>query len=470
MLITQAVTLLKNLDVIYLDEPTSGLDSASAASIMQFLTEVTRKHNLITLTTIHQPSTAVYNGFDNVLILSKGRMAYCGKAGEAALDYFEGIGHPIAHNTNPAEFMVDLVNGDFNEDRIVEEVLCSWAQNKPFVNETDNMVVAVEKRKELEECQMFRQISVLIRRHFILSYRDPLLYIGRMAVFFFATLFFAIIYVKARDVNQEQVINRLWYTVWIIGMPCNMGVVAVYAYNQEFFAIKKESKNGMVMPAAYNISVSLLQLPVMFMLGVCGITVGGYGVLDFNAARYGQMLLIYSVGVYSFEAFAQLFSVMFMNPLLGMLNFVQVWFGAFLFCGLMVPQSDVVWPFKIMGWIMPLKYALRSMTYQEFIDTDWRGAQLCTPGVDDNCLSVDGRTGVNEGWTCGDSADAQQACWGKEGWQVLESLGTNFTFLSDDNTFALDMIVLVSISIVVKIIHAYLLAKKCSTEMKIVSA
>jgi hypothetical protein len=422
------VTLLKNLDVIYLDEPTSGLDSASAASIMQFITEMTRKHNLISLTTIHQPSTAVYNGFDNVLILSKGRMAYCGKAGDAALVYFENIGYPIPGNTNPAEFMVDLVNGDFNEDSIVEEVLTSWAQNKPFVNETKHMVVSVDSRGDLEECQLCRQISVLIRRHFVLSYRDPLLYIGRMAVFFFATLFFAIVYVKARSINQEQVINRMWYTVWIIGTPSNMGVVAVYAYNQEFFAIKKESKNGMVMPGAYNISVSLLQLPVMFLLGVCGISVGGYGVLSFNPVHYGQMLLVYSAAVYAFEAFAQLFSVMFANPLLGMLNFVQVWFGAFLFCGLMVPLDDVVWPLKVMGWVMPLKYALRSMIYQEFSETDWRGAELCTPGVDVNCLSVDGRMGVNEGWTCGDSADGQQLCWGKEGWQVLESLGSSFTF------------------------------------------
>jgi hypothetical protein len=161
---------------------------------------------------------------------------------------------------------------------------------------------------------------------------------------------------------------------------------------------------------------------------------------------------------------------MFANPLLGMLNFVQVWFLAFLFCGAMVPLDDVVWPLKVMGWIMPLKYALRSMIYQEFIDTDWRGAQLCTPGVDANCLFVDGRMGVNEGWTCGDSSNGQQVCWGKKGWQVLKSLGMTFSFLSDENTFALDLMFLLAISVTTKIIHAFLLSKKCSTEMKIVPA
>jgi ABC-type multidrug transport system ATPase subunit len=431
-----AVALLKRLDVICLDEPTSGLDSASAASVMQFLAAVTRQHSLITLITVHQPSTAVYNGFDRVMILTKGMVAYSGKAGQEALAYFSEIGHPIGKNTNPAEFMVDLVNGDFNEMAVVDGVLAAWAQRTETPALPPALVPALlglapseykgdieaqgegegEEGEELPRCALGRQVVVLLDRHFTLAIRDPMLYLGRMIIFLVATLFFAIIYVKARETTQDQVINRMWYIMWCIGMPANMGVIAVYAYNQEFLSIQREARIGMVMPSAYLIATTMLQIPVMLLFAIFGVTVGGYGVLAMELSHYGDILLVYALCMASFEAFAMVFSVASVNPLIGMLNFVQIWFAAFLFCGLMIPIDNVVWPFKLFGYIMPLKYCLRILLYNEFIDQDWKGAELCDPQSDANCFSVSDKQGPTDGWTCG---SLSEACYGKEGWQVI---------------------------------------------------
>jgi hypothetical protein len=41
--------------------------------------------------------------------------------------------------------------------------------------------------------------------------RDPTLYIGRMVMFLCSMIFFAIIYVKARDRVQGQVLARMWW-------------------------------------------------------------------------------------------------------------------------------------------------------------------------------------------------------------------------------------------------------------------
>ncbi|CAM9382974.1 unnamed protein product, partial [Ectocarpus fasciculatus] len=451
-----AVALLKKLDVIYLDEPTSGLDSASAASIMQFIGSITREHRLISLITVHQPSTAVYNGFDRVMILSRGQVAYSGKAGKEALMYFSDIGHPIPANTNPAEFMVDLVNGDFNESAVVDDVLQAWAQSRSD-NAKSEHTDALAVERDLEECPLPRQVGVLLDRHFTLAVRDPMLYVGRMAIFLIATLFFAIIYVKARETEQDQVVNRMWYVMWCIGMPANMAVIAVYAYNAEFMSIQREAKNGMVLPGAYMVATTLLQVPVMLLFAVFGITVGGYGVIDMELSHYGQILLVYALCMASFEAFAMVFSVAFTNPLIGMLNFVQIWFGAFLFSGLMIPLSDVVWPFKVMGFIMPLKYALRSLIYNEFIDQDWKGAELCDPQSDANCFSVADKQEADEGWTCGDLSNV---CYGKEGWQVLHTLSNTFNSIEDEDGMDIDVLVLVAIIVVAKVVHYGLVARK----------
>jgi ABC-type multidrug transport system ATPase subunit len=61
------IALLKQPTLLFLDEPTSGLDAASAANIMEEIVRVAKEERIIILCTIHQPSTKVYNGFDQVV-------------------------------------------------------------------------------------------------------------------------------------------------------------------------------------------------------------------------------------------------------------------------------------------------------------------------------------------------------------------------------------------------------------------
>eukprot|EP00958_Prasinococcus_capsulatus_P027773 scaffold5846_cov333-Prasinococcus_capsulatus_cf.AAC.6 len=63
-----------------MDEPTSGLDAAAASSIMTFLKELAVDANLMILATIHQPSTAVFHGFDKTMVLTGGEVCYSGPA------------------------------------------------------------------------------------------------------------------------------------------------------------------------------------------------------------------------------------------------------------------------------------------------------------------------------------------------------------------------------------------------------
>ena len=77
------------------------MDAAAAENIMQEIVRVAKDERIIILCTIHQPSTKVYNGFDETMIMSRARTAYIGDVKEAA-PYFERIGHPIPPQTNPA--------------------------------------------------------------------------------------------------------------------------------------------------------------------------------------------------------------------------------------------------------------------------------------------------------------------------------------------------------------------------------
>ena len=458
-----AVILMKKLDVVILDEPTSGLDAASAAGTMGFISEITKSEGLITIYTIHQPSTAIYNTFDRIMLLTDGRIAYTGTR-EDVLLYFSEINMPVPAQMNPAEFMLDLVNKDFSDADQVNNVLSAWQEHglTEHQQRIEDITDAFDDKRTTKgheySVSLFSQIGTMFHRHTLLAVRDPTLYSGRIVMFLISTVFFAIIYVKARARNQEQALQRMWFIIWLISVPSNMGVIAVYAYNNEFNAIKREVKNGMISPIPYLLANSVLLIPVMFLLAASALSVAGYGIIDFNGERYGEMLLIYACLMYAFESLAQMLSVSFSNPLMGMLNFMQLWFSSFLFSGMFIKITDIVWPFRVFSYILPFRYAAQSLVYQEFIAKPFRGAELCDP-ADTGCLSHSGDTGVNDGWQCpGLSGDA--VCYGREGWQVLDTVGQSYEIISSDNTTWMNVGILLAISAVARIIYVVLMLHK----------
>lgn len=73
------------------------------------------------MTTIHQPSSRLFHKFDKLILLGKGSLLYFGKASEAML-YFSSIGCSPLIAMNPAEFLLDLANGNINDVSLPSEL------------------------------------------------------------------------------------------------------------------------------------------------------------------------------------------------------------------------------------------------------------------------------------------------------------------------------------------------------------
>lgn len=72
---------------MFCDEPTSGLDSFMSQNVVSVLKDMAAGGRTI-ICTIHQPSSEVYEMFDNLLLMAEGRVAYMGEANKA-LEFFE---------------------------------------------------------------------------------------------------------------------------------------------------------------------------------------------------------------------------------------------------------------------------------------------------------------------------------------------------------------------------------------------
>lgn len=116
-----AVELVAMPELIFLDEPTSGLDSSIALEVMTVAHKLCLEKRTV-ISTIHQPSPQVFSLFDTVVLLSGGRLIYCGDAARV-VEYFKSpkLGYFGAASKNkPAEFICEVAAGS-------KKIQCSHA-------------------------------------------------------------------------------------------------------------------------------------------------------------------------------------------------------------------------------------------------------------------------------------------------------------------------------------------------------
>lgn len=112
--------IIVNPSLLFLDEPTSGLDSTTALRIVELLHDIAEAGRTV-ITTIHQPSSRLFHKFDKLILLGKGSLLYFGKAAEATV-YFSSVGCSPLIAMNPAEFLLDLANGNLNDVSVPSEL------------------------------------------------------------------------------------------------------------------------------------------------------------------------------------------------------------------------------------------------------------------------------------------------------------------------------------------------------------
>ncbi|TXG58053.1 hypothetical protein EZV62_015882 [Acer yangbiense] len=122
--------IIINPSLLFLDEPTSGLDSTTALRTVQMLQDIAEGGKTV-ITTIHQPSSRLFHRFDKLILLGKGSLLYFGKASEAMI-YFQSIGCSPLIAMNPAEFLLDLANGNINDVLYHQnyKIRCKWRTQK----------------------------------------------------------------------------------------------------------------------------------------------------------------------------------------------------------------------------------------------------------------------------------------------------------------------------------------------------
>jgi len=87
-----------------ISQPTSGLDSYSAMQLIKVLRKVTNAGSSV-LFTIHQPSSDVFNSFDQIILMNSGQVMASGTVDDMH-PLFSDNGYMIPDHYNPADWMM----------------------------------------------------------------------------------------------------------------------------------------------------------------------------------------------------------------------------------------------------------------------------------------------------------------------------------------------------------------------------
>jgi ABC-type multidrug transport system ATPase subunit len=302
-----AVALVKQPSVIILDEPTSGLDSAAAAAILTLLARVASARRAAVVCTIHQPSALVFAGFHKVLVVSGGRVAYCGTR-HAMHEYFGRIKTPLSRDANPAEAVLDLVSKETTSAAQVAQVLDGWDASSESTqiaegagpDATQNLTLPPRTTQSSGVLSAWHVFARQTR----LALVDPLQYVGRLFIVPQLVLFLGVVYIASRKLNQKQVPFRLFYLWWCLALPACMSITTLIGTNRDALSVVYELRAGMYQVWSYVVSTSLVQVPALFLLSVA-INVCCFGVGNWPWDHFMSYVLAFAITLWVFDSLAQ---------------------------------------------------------------------------------------------------------------------------------------------------------------------
>ncbi|KAI9848005.1 MAG: hypothetical protein M1838_000677 [Thelocarpon superellum] len=360
--------------LMFLDEPTSGLDSGAAFNIVRFLRKLADAGQAI-LCTIHQPSSVLFEYFDELILLKNGgRVVYHGALGKDSremITYFERHGSKkCPPRANPAEFMLEAI-GAGNPDYQGQDWGDVWAaseEHRQRTQEIQQMIVdrshataGASTRDDREYAMpLSTQVVAVVKRSFVAYWRSPEYIIGKFSLHIFTGLFNTFTYWKLGHSTIDMQ-SRLFsvFSTLTISPPL------IQQLQPRFLAFRniyesRESKAKIYSWAAMVTGAVAVELPYSIVAGTIYFNCWYWGVgfpQDSFTAGYTWMLVMlfeifyvgFGQGVASFAA----------NDLLASLLVPVFFLFIVSFCGVVVPFQALPYFWRSwMYYLTPFRYLL----------------------------------------------------------------------------------------------------------------
>ncbi|XP_061626839.1 broad substrate specificity ATP-binding cassette transporter ABCG2d isoform X1 [Phyllopteryx taeniolatus] len=381
--------------VLFLDEPTTGLDASTANSVLLLLRRMANRGRTIIMS-IHQPRYSIYRLFDSLTLLVGGKMVYHGPAPNA-LDYFANIGYSCEPHNNPADFFLDVINGDFTvisrskvnlpEDldleqatssrKSMEERLVEEYKNSSYYSDTLAQLerIAQDKRHSPPSAartvtynsSFVHQLRWVLRRTFQNLMLNPQTSVAQVVVHIILAFIVGAIFFRVKD-DQSGIQNRMGALFFITTNQCFSTVSAAEIFIAERKLFVHEYISGYYRVSVYFLSKVLSDVALRTVTSVifsCGV----YFMIGLKRSLSAFSVFTLTVTLVAYTATAMTMAISADQTAVALANiFMTITFVfMMIFSGLLVNLPS------IMDWLAWLKYfsipryGLAALKVNEFV-------------------------------------------------------------------------------------------------------
>ncbi|KAI4120948.1 MAG: hypothetical protein LQ338_006657 [Usnochroma carphineum] len=361
--------------LLFLDEPTSGLDSGAAFNIVRFLRKLADSGQAL-LVTIHQPSSVLFEHFDELLLLkSGGRVVYHGPLGKDSrhlIDYFERNGAKKCEpSANPAEYMLEAIGaGDPNyRGKDWGDVWATSPEHEARSHEIQEMIAerrdapTSSKTDDTREYAMplVTQVYTVVHRCFVSYWRTPDYMIGKFVLHIFTGLFnsFTFYHVGNSQIDMQSRLFSIFMTLTISPpliqqlQPKFLGFRNIYQ--------SREANSKIYSWVAFVTGAILPELPYSILAGtlyfICWwFPALGRGATPFATGYTWMMMMLFEL---FYVGFGQAIAAFAPNELLASILVPLFFLFVVSFCGVVVPFAALPHFWRSwMYYLTPFRYIL----------------------------------------------------------------------------------------------------------------
>ncbi|CAJ0599895.1 unnamed protein product [Cylicocyclus nassatus] len=263
--------------ILFCDEPTSGLDAFMAGHVVSALRTLA-DGGMTVIITIHQPSSQVYNSFNDVCLMACGRIIYLGPT-EEAHPLFERCGYPSPDYCNPADHLVRTlaIINDRKKDCLetiskirkgfletaygkrIREIEGDKSMEKRVFDGSDAMNHNFFTMKH--PASFYAQLSALTWRAWLTIVRDPTVLKIKLIQTIICAIITGLIYLQT-PIRPDTIMsingvlfNLIRDTSFMLQYP------AVPAMTMELPIVLRENANGIYSTSAYFLGKNIAEFP-----------------------------------------------------------------------------------------------------------------------------------------------------------------------------------------------------------------
>ncbi|NWV95403.1 ABCG2 protein, partial [Machaerirhynchus nigripectus] len=380
--------LITDPAILFLDEPTTGLDASTANAVLLLLKRMAKQGKTI-IFSIHQPRYSIFRLFDNLTLLAAGRVLYHGSA-QHAIEYFQSIGYQCEPYNNPADFFLDVINGDSTAvamnkadesktaesteecseyDKTLAEQLAEKYSNSAYYRETKTYLESISSGNKKKTKGVFRKITYansflhqlkwVSRRTFKNLIGNPQASIAQVCVTAFLGLIVGAIFFGLKE-DSAGLQNRVGAMFFLTTNQCFSSISAIELFVVEKKIFIHEYISGYYRTSAYFIAklmadlIPIRTLPSIIFTCIVYFMLGKYGLLQShsNPLTEAFFTMMFTLMMVSYTATSMALAIAAGQSVVAIANLLMTITFVFmiLFSGLLVNLTSVL------SWLSWLKY------------------------------------------------------------------------------------------------------------------